>query len=77
MPGSPGYSKIGDMTIGTSLLLTAAGAILRYAITAQLSWIDLRAAGVVLMLVGAAGLTIGLVLIAREGSTASPPEDFS
>jgi hypothetical protein len=61
------------MTIGTSLLLTAAGAILRYAITAHLSWIDLRAAGSVLMLVGAAGLTIGLVLIARDGSTSSPP----
>src|SRR4051794_2963940 len=46
------------MAIGTSLLLIAAGAILRYAVTAQLSGIDLHAAGVVLIVVGIVGLVI-------------------
>jgi hypothetical protein len=64
------------MTIGTSLFLIAVGAILRYAITARLAWIDLRAAGVVLMVVGAAGLVIGLLLIARNRPATPPPGDL-
>lgn len=46
--------------MGTGILLLVIGAILAFAIKARLSWIDLNAAGVVLIL---AGLTVlGLTL---------------
>jgi hypothetical protein len=53
------------MTIDTSLFLITAGAILRYAVTADLSWLDLQTAGLILMLVGAAGLALGLFPVDR------------
>jgi hypothetical protein len=61
------------MTIGTSLLLIAAGAILKYAVTAQVSGIDLQTVGVILMVVGAVGLVIGLYLLTRGRSSDVPP----
>jgi hypothetical protein len=48
--------------IGAGLFLIALGAILRYAITAEISWIRLDVVGVVLMLVGAASLVLGLIV---------------
>jgi Domain of unknown function (DUF6458) len=49
------------MTYGTSLLLIAAGAILRYAVTATTSGIDLQTVGLVLMIVGIVGLILSLL----------------
>jgi Domain of unknown function (DUF6458) len=48
--------------IGAGLFLIGFGAILRYAITAEISWVRLDVAGVVLMLIGAATLLLGLVV---------------
>lgn len=50
------------MTIGASLLLIAVGAILKWAITDHVSGIDLAMIGVILMVVGVAGLILGLAL---------------
>ena len=49
------------MTIGTSLALIAVGAILKYAVTADLSGIDLQTVGVILMLIGILGLVLSLL----------------
>ena len=49
------------MTIGTSLLLIAVGAILKYAVTAHVSGIDLQTVGVILMLIGILGLILSLL----------------
>jgi Domain of unknown function (DUF6458) len=49
------------LTIGTSILLFAAGAILRYAVTANVEGIDLDVVGLILMIVGAVGLAISLI----------------
>lgn len=49
------------MTYGTSLLLIAVGAILRYAVTATVSGIDLQTVGLVLMIVGIVGLILSLL----------------
>jgi hypothetical protein len=49
------------MTIGTSILLIAAGAILKYAVTAHVSGIDIQTVGVILMLVGILGLILSLL----------------
>ena len=54
------------MAIGTSLFLIAVGAILRYAITAHTDVIDLRVTGLILMIVGAAGLLITVALLVRD-----------
>jgi beta-lactamase regulating signal transducer with metallopeptidase domain len=49
------------MTIGTSILLIAAGAILKYAVTAHVSGLDIQTVGVILMLVGILGLILSLL----------------
>jgi uncharacterized membrane protein HdeD (DUF308 family) len=53
------------MTIGSSLLLIAAGAILKWAVTARVSGLNLQNMGVILMVVGVIGLVIGLYLLLR------------
>jgi hypothetical protein len=45
------------------LLLIAVGAILRFAVTDNVKNIDLGTIGVILMVVGAAGLILGLILM--------------
>jgi uncharacterized iron-regulated membrane protein len=49
------------MTFGTSIFLIAVGAILRYAVTATVSGIDLQTVGLILMIVGIAGLVLSLL----------------
>lgn len=49
------------MTFGSSLVLIAVGAILRYAVTATVSGIDLHVVGLVLMIVGVVGLVLSLL----------------
>jgi hypothetical protein len=49
------------VTIGTSLLLIAVGAILKYAVTADLKDFDIQTAGVILMLIGILGLILSLL----------------
>ena len=49
------------MTIGTSIVLIAVGAILKYAVTAHVSGIDLQTVGTILMLVGILGLILSLM----------------
>lgn len=44
------------MYIGTSIFLIALGAVLAYAVTAEVAGIDIQVAGVILMVVGVIGL---------------------
>jgi Domain of unknown function (DUF6458) len=46
--------------IGTSILLIAAGAGLKYAVTAKVSGIDIDVVGVILMVVGGIGLLLSI-----------------
>ena len=50
------------MRIGSSLVLIAIGAILKFAVTTSVSGINVSTVGVVLMVVGIAGLVISLVM---------------
>jgi hypothetical protein len=61
------------MTIGGSILLIVAGAILRYAINWSPNYVDLRLVGLILMIAGVAGLIIALTLLfmRRRGSRPS------
>ncbi len=57
------------MPLGTSILLVAVGAILRYAVTATVSGLSLPTIGLILMIVGVAGVALSLVyLLAWSGS---------
>ena len=49
------------MGIGTSIFLIAVGAILKYAVTANVSGVDLEVVGVILMIAGVIGLLISLL----------------
>ena len=49
------------MGIGTSIFLIAVGAILKYAVTASVSGVDLDVVGVILMVVGVIGLLLSLL----------------
>ena len=46
------------MGIGTSIFLIAVGAILRYAVTGRAEGVDLDVVGLILMIVGVAGLVL-------------------
>jgi uncharacterized protein DUF6458 len=47
--------------IGTSIFLIAVGAVLKYAVTANVSGVDLDVVGVILMVVGVVGLLLSLL----------------
>ena len=49
------------MTIGTSILLIAAGAILKWAVTAHVNGFNIQTAGTVLFVVGLVGLVLSLI----------------
>jgi hypothetical protein len=51
------------MGIGTSIVLIAAGAILRYAVNVTVEDIELQTVGLILMIVGIIGLVISLAII--------------
>ena len=55
------------MYIGTSLLLIAIGAILKYAVTFHVSGVNLHTTGLILMIVGVVALLLSIYLWARPG----------
>jgi Domain of unknown function (DUF6458) len=55
------------MGIAVSLILIAAGAILTWAVNATVSGLDINTVGVILMVVGAAGLVLSLVFWSSWG----------
>jgi len=61
------------MTIGGSLVLIALGAILKYAVTAKISGIDIGTIGVVLMAVGVVGLIISIVWLLNQRRRLTAP----
>jgi hypothetical protein len=63
------------MSLGASLFLIAVGAILHFAVTADLSGIDIQVVGTILMVVGVIGFAISmwLFLSARQRGEVPPP----
>ncbi len=53
------------MGIGTSIFLIAVGAILKFAVTASVSGIELATVGVILIVVGVIGLLFSLLVLSR------------
>jgi hypothetical protein len=65
LPFLPG-GHYGPMTIGASIFLIAVGAILKYAVNATVSGIEIQTIGLILMIAGVVGLVIGLFLLTTE-----------
>ncbi len=59
------------MSIGAGIVLFVIGAILRFAVNIQLSWIDLPLVGNILMAAGAVAFVLGLVFTFRRRRTTS------
>lgn len=57
------------MEIGTSLFLIAVGAILTFAVDADISGIEISTVGLILMIVGAIGLLISLFFLGPRRRT--------
>jgi hypothetical protein len=62
------------MSLGASLFLIAVGAILHFAVTADLAGIDLQVVGTILMIIGVIGFAISLFFYfqARDRGAAPP-----
>jgi Domain of unknown function (DUF6458) len=65
-----GYPR--PMGIGTSIFLIAAGAILKYAVNAEVSGIEIDTVGLILMIVGIVGLLISLLYITLWADRTAP-----
>lgn len=65
--GAIGHSV--GMTFGAALFLIAVGAILRFAVSDSIDGIDLETVGLILIIVGVAGLVIGLFMMNRDRGT--------
>jgi Domain of unknown function (DUF6458) len=55
------------MGIGVSLILIAVGAILTWAVTAEVSGVDIQVVGVILLVVGAIGALMSLIFWSSWG----------
>lgn len=49
------------MTVGAAIFLIAVGAILKWAVTAHVSWIDIQTAGTILFIVGLVALVLAVI----------------
>jgi hypothetical protein len=56
------------MNYGASILVIAVGAILKYAVSSELSGIDIHTVGLILMIAGAIGLVSALFVTASTRS---------
>lgn len=68
------------MTVGVALVLIAIGAILKYAVTASISGIELETVGTILLIIGILGLVIALLYELswsrrRRDEVVPPPRD--
>ena len=63
------------MTLGTSIFLLAVGAIMKFAITDRVENINLETVGVILMIAGAIGILLSLLVAPRWGRREEIVED--
>lgn len=53
--------ETGEMGLGTSIVLIAVGAVLKYAVTFEVIGIDIQVVGTILLVIGILGLIISLI----------------
>jgi len=65
------------MAIGAALAVIAAGAILKWAVTAHVSWIDVQTTGTVLFVVGLVALPLAIVYTFYWSGRSDEPGDHA
>jgi SNF family Na+-dependent transporter len=65
------------MTIGAGIFVAAVGAILRFAVNDRFDDVDLAVVGNILMIAGAVGLIIGLILTMQRRRVVTEVHDGS
>ena len=60
------------MGIGVSLILIAVGAVLAWAVSAEVSGVDIQVVGVILLIVGAIGALMSLIFWSSWGGFGGP-----
>ena len=63
------------MGIGASITLRAIGAILAFAVDASISGLDIQVIGIILMVCGALGLVLTMLVFGRRDRTVGVTED--
>ena len=63
------------MGIGVSIFLLALGAILTFAVEASVSGLDIKVVGVILMVCGAIGLLLTMLVFGRDRGTGVVTEE--
>jgi hypothetical protein len=63
------------MSIGGALAVIAVGAILKWAVTAHVSWIDLQTTGTVLFVIGVVALPLSLLYTFWWGPRSAATKD--
>ena len=63
------------MGIGASITLLAIGAILAFAVQADISGLDVQVIGIILMLAGALGLILTMLVFGRRDRTVGVAEE--
>ena len=63
------------MGIGASITLLAIGAILAFAVDASISGLDIQVIGIILMVCGALGLVLTMLVFGRRDRTVGVTED--
>ena len=64
------------MTIGAALFTIAVGAVLAFAVTAEVAVIDLEIVGYILLAIGVLGLVLGLWANRSRARAAEPPPRY-
>ena len=64
------------MSIGASIFLIAAGAIVRYAFTFSIEGVDREALGLILMIAGFAGLGISILYLLMSSDRRSRSDEY-
>ena len=65
------------MAIGTSILLIAGGAVLRFAVSVTTSGFSIHTIGVILMIVGAVGLLLSLLWMTVWADRMNRPRGYA
>ncbi|WP_369056207.1 DUF6458 family protein [Kineococcus terrestris] len=63
------------MRLGTAIFLLAVGAVLRFAVTLEVSGVDLQTVGVILMVVGVLGIVLEFAFFRPRSRASSTPTD--
>ena len=70
------FKEASEMGLGTSIVLIAVGAVLKYAVTFEVIGIDIQVVGTILLVIGIIGLIISLIYMFMNRGPAERAEQY-